>query len=108
MNRENHHKTNDVKNKLADTLITKVLMGTLGCVPAYDRFFVEGVKDQSVTTGIYSLKSLMNIVDFYEANQEQLETIRRTLFVYDLPYLQMKLLDMGFWQIGFDRDSEKK
>ena len=101
-------KTNDVKNKLSDTLITKVLMGTLGCVPAYDRFFVEGVKDQSVTTGIYSLKSLMNILDFYEANQEQLETIRRTLFVYDLPYLQMKLLDMGFWQIGFDRDSEKK
>lgn len=31
-------KTDDLKNKLSDTLITKVLMGTLGCVPAYDRF----------------------------------------------------------------------
>ena len=41
-------KTNDVKKKLSDTLITKVLMGALGCVPAYDRFFVEGVKDLSV------------------------------------------------------------
>ena len=101
-------KTKDVKNKLSDTLITKVLMGTLGCVPAYDRFFVEGVKDQCVTTGIYSLKSLLNLVDFYEANQTRLEEQRRTLFVYDLPYPQMKLLDMGFWQIGFDKDTAKK
>lgn len=96
-------KTNDVKNRLSDTLITKVLMGTLGCVPAYDRFFVEGVKEQSVTTGIYSLKSLMNLVDFYETNRARLEEIRRILFAYDLPYPQMKLLDMGFWQIGYDK-----
>lgn len=91
-----------------NTLITKVLMGTLGCAPVYDRFFVEGVKDQCVTTGIYSMKSLLNLLDFYEANQERLEKLRRTLVVYDLCYPQMKLLDMGFWQTGFDRDSEKK
>lgn len=101
-------KTNDVKNKLSDTLITKVLMGALGCVPAYDRFFVEGVKDQSITTGIYSMKSLLNLVDFYEDNMERLEELRKTLYAYDLPYPQMKLLDMGFWQIGFDRDSVTK
>ena len=101
-------KTNEVKNKLSDTLITKILMGTLGCAPAYDRFFVEGVKDQCVTTGIFSIRSLLNLVDFYEDNMEQLEELRKTLFAYDLPYPQMKLMDMGFWQIGFDKDSAKK
>ena len=101
-------KTNDVKNKLSDTLITKVLMGTLGCVPAYDRFFVEGVKDQGVTTGIYSMKSLLYLVDFYEANTERLDECRRNLFAYDLQYPQMKLVDMGFWQIGFDIDTARR
>ena len=101
-------KTNDVKNKLSNTLITKVLMGTLGCAPAYDRFFVEGVKDQCVTTGIFSIRSLLNLVDFYKDNMERLEELRKTLYAYDLPYPQMKLLDMGFWQIGFDGDSVTK
>lgn len=27
--------------------------------------------------------------------------------VYDLPYPQMKMIDMGFWQIGFDLDTNK-
>lgn len=52
------------KNKLSDTLITKVLMGALGCVPAYDRYFIMGVKHQNVTTGLYNMKSLLKLVDF--------------------------------------------
>ena len=101
-------KSNDVKNKLSDTLITKVLMGTLGCVPAYDRFFVEGVKSQGVTIGNYSIKSLLNLVDFYESNTEHHEKCRKNLFAYDLQYPQMKLIDMGFWQIGFDKAATPK
>lgn len=93
-----------VKNKLSTTLITKILMGTLGCVPAYDRYFVEGVKEQKVTTGNYNIKSLLGLVDFYEKNNGRLETTRKKFNVCGLPYPQMKLLDMGFWQVGFDRD----
>ncbi len=97
----------NIKNDLSATLITKVLMGTLGCVPAYDRYFIAGVKDQRVTTGIYNLKSVLQLVDFYENNIYELERARSTLKVYDLYYPQMKLLDMGFWQIGFNKDTEK-
>lgn len=50
----------DVKNKLFMTLITKILMGTLGCVPVYDRYFIDGIKDQKVTTGNYNPKSRPN------------------------------------------------
>ena len=46
-------------------------------------------------------------VDFYEDNYTRLEQTRKKLKVYDLPYPQMKLLDMGFWQIGFENDFKK-
>ena len=98
-------KGNEIKYKLSDTLITKVLMGTLGCAPAYDRFFVEGIKAHCISTGTFTMKSLLSLIDFYEANSERLEEARTGLKAYDLPYPQMKLLDMGFWQIGFEKDS---
>ena len=93
-------KAEEVKNKLSNTLITKILMGTFGCVPAYDRFFINGVKELDVTTGIYNVKSLLKLADFYEEHREELEIFRKELKVYDLPYPQMKLLDMGFWELG--------
>ena len=64
------------KNKLSDTLITKVLMGTLGCVPAYDRYFIVGLKDQKVSTGLYNMRSLLRLADFYKENQDQREAGR--------------------------------
>ena len=44
-------KEQELKNQLSFTLITKILMGTLGCVPAYDRYFIAGIKNQKVATG---------------------------------------------------------
>lgn len=95
------------KNKLSDTLITKVLMGALGCVPAYDRYFITGLKDQKVSTGLYNMRSLLKLVNFYEENKEKLEAVRDGLKVNGMPYPQMKMLDMGFWQIGFELDTKK-
>lgn len=102
-------KGTELKNQLSNTLITKILMGTLGCVPAYDRYFVDGIKSQKVSTGNYNLHSLLKLADFYESNSTRLEEARQTLKVkdYDLPYPQMKLLDMAFWQIGLEKDVKK-
>ena len=100
-------KETTVKHDVSTTLITKILMGTLGCVPAYDRYFIDGIKSQNVSTGTYGLQSLLKLVDFYENNKAILEKTRTTLRVYGMPYPQMKLLDMGFWQIGFERDTNK-
>ena len=96
-----------VKKEVSNTLITKILMGTLGCVPAYDRYFIDGVKDQHVTTGNYNMTSLLRLVEFYEKNESKLEKARKRLKLYGLEYPQMKLLDMGFWQIGFEKDEKK-
>ena len=96
----------EVASPVSPVLITKILMGTLGCVPAYDRFFVDGIKKHKVTTQEYSRKSVRKLAEFYEAHNDRLEEARRGMRTEDLTYPQMKLLDMGFWQIGFERDAE--
>lgn len=95
-------KEQKLKNQLSVTLITKILMGTLGCVPAYDRYFIAGIKNQKVATGNYNIRSIMKLVKFYEKNADRLEPIREKMEVEGMPYPQMKLLDMGFWQIGYE------
>lgn len=97
-------KSENIKNEISATLITKILMGTLGCVPAYDRYFIAGIKNCKVATGTYSIKSVMQLADFYEKHAESLDLIRDKMKVYDLTYPQMKILDMGFWQLGYDLD----
>ena len=92
-----------VETPVSQVLITKILMGTLGCVPAYDRFFVDGIKKHKVTTGEYSPESVLRLAKFYEAHNDRLEEARRGMRTDDLIYPQMKLLDMGFWQIGFEK-----
>ena len=94
-----------VTTPVSPVLITKILMGTLGCVPAYDRFFQDGVATHKVTTQEYSLKSVLRLVDFYEEHNDRLEEARRGFVGDGLVYPQMKLLDMGFWQIGWDMQS---
>ena len=92
-----------VKSQVSPVLITKILMGTLGCVPAYDRFFVDGIKKYKVTTQEYSVDSVVTLAKFYEENKERLEEARRGMWNEDLVDMQMKLLEMGFWQIGFEK-----
>ena len=100
-------KAQEIKNDISDTLITKILMGTLGCVPAYDRYFVNGIKNLKVTTGNYNVKSVLQLALYYENNFEKFECIRESMKILDLPYPQMKIIDMGFWQIGYDASEEK-
>ena len=98
-------KEKNLKNDVSYTLITKILMGTMGCVPAYDRYFIAGIKNRKVAIGKYNMKSVLQLVDFYERNESRLESVRENMRVYDLPYPQMKMIDMGFWQIGFDMNN---
>ena len=95
----------DITSKVSDTLLTKVLMGTLGCVPAYDRYFINGIKVTKVSTGNYNKESLIKLANFYVENSDRLEAARQNFKVGALSYPQMKLLDMGFWQIGLENDN---
>ena len=94
-----------VESQVSPVLITKILMGTLGCVPAYDRFFEEGAKYLGLEKKSYNEDSLLELADIYEAHNDRLEEARRGMRVGDLIYPQMKLLDMGLWQVGFEKDA---
>lgn len=100
-------KGDTVDNNVSGTLLSKVLLGTMGCVPAFDRYFIAGVKncnnDFSLKRGIgiYSKESLRSIADFYVKNNTLLEDARNGMKTTDgNDYPQMKMLDMGFFQIG--------
>ena len=94
-----------VTTPVSPVLITKILMGTLGCVPAYDRFFGIGAKYLGLEKNTYQKESLLELANFYEAHNDRLEEARHGMRTEDLTYPQMKLLDMGFWQIGFEKDA---
>lgn len=98
----------EFKNDISSTLITKILMGIFGCVPAYDRYFIAGIKKHKVAIGNFNINSIMQIIDFYEQNHEQLEDVRKSMKVGDMLYPQMKIIDMGFWQLGFEEDIKLK
>lgn len=100
-------KSRDIKNDVSYTLITKILMGTLGCVPAYDRYFISGIKSRKVAIGIYNIKSVLQLADFYEQNENRFDQVQQSMTILDLPYPQMKIIDMGFWQLGYDLDMKK-
>ena len=89
-----------IKNAISKILITKVLLGTLGCTPAYDRFFIIGARKTKVTSGLFSLHSMKRLSAFYEENKSQFEAVREKYRIGDQRYPQMKLLDMALWQIG--------
>lgn len=94
-----------VEYPVSPVLITKILLGTLGCVPAYDTFFEKGVRHLGLKERNYNEDSLLELADIYEEHNDRLEEARRGMRTGDLVYPQMKLLDMGLWQIGFERDA---
>lgn len=62
--------------------------------------YQEGVKSKKVAIGNYCMKSLSQLAEFYKENSETFEGVRKNYMVEDILYPQMKILDMGFWQIG--------
>lgn len=93
-------------NAASDTLITKILLGTLGCVPAYDRFYKESVKKHHISSGNYNKKSVCRVAKFYCDHEDSFEKLRLELPECRIEYPPMKLMDMCFWQDGYISDSK--
>ena len=41
----------------SDVLISKILLGMLGCTPAYDRYFLDGMRKEEISPKIFNVKS---------------------------------------------------
>jgi hypothetical protein len=88
-----------------DTLITKVVLGTFGCLPACDRYFIDGFKSEGFEYSSLNDKFVGRILRYCqnhlpELQEEQAGIEQRSGIRYPL----MKLVDMYFWQIGYEKD----
>jgi len=80
------------------TLISKILLGTLGCTIAYDR----NVKIVLSATGIASKKfepdSINSLCEYYNQNKTELETLRKKVEKMSCKKCpSFKLLDLVLW-----------
>ncbi len=86
-----------------DTLVTKVLLGTVACLPACDRYFLDGFKRAGFKYSYLNARFVMRVLEFcfdnvadLQAEQDRIETTGGVKYPF------MKLVDMYFWQLGYE------
>ena len=92
-----------------DTVIGKILLATLGCIPAYDRYVVAGMKAEGLC-GTLGERSLSSLVDYSRKQSGVLKQIMTSVNVdvqresgcSTLVYPVAKILDMIFWEYGYE------
>lgn len=89
-----------------DTLVTKILLGSLGCVPAYDRYFINGLRLKGLKYSKLTRTNFLSVVDFYNKNKQEFDSSQKEIYSRSsIKYPTMKLVDMYFWEIGFEADN---
>ena len=87
----------------SDTLITKILLGTVGCTAACDRLFILGFRHSGLPFSRFDKTFLCTLVDFYKRNSGDFKQVQDAMAQQgSIRYPMMKLLDMYFWNIGFN------
>jgi RimJ/RimL family protein N-acetyltransferase len=81
-----------------DTLVSKIILGTLGTVPAYDRFFKITAENLGICKTLNST-SLDQLQKFIDANKDDIDKIIED---NKLNYTQMKIVDIYFWQKAYN------
>ncbi|MBU2576448.1 MAG: hypothetical protein KKF50_01880 [Nanoarchaeota archaeon] len=83
------------KEKISEILITKIILGTIGSIPAYDRYFKRGLKLKNETQKFNKERSLAKLIHFYKNNFDEINSLSDK---YGYP--PMKIIDMYFWVLG--------
>ncbi|WP_422122350.1 hypothetical protein DHX103_11110 [Planococcus sp. X10-3] len=104
--RESVTEINGIKKsvEITDTLISKILLGVYGNVPAYDRYFKAAVKEAGISAVLNS-KSLEQLIVFYEENKSQFNEVADAISK-EIAYPPMKLVDMYFFTKGMEKDKK--
>ena len=92
-----------------DTLATKIMLGTLGCSPACDRYFIVGFTGEGHPFSCFNRLFVRRVVGFCSDN---LAALRRAQARIELRvgcrYPLMKLVDMYFFQKGWEFSDRRK
>ncbi len=108
----------DIKNEIIPenthlTVVTKILLGVFGFIPAFDTNFCNGfrkIHKGNDRGGFRTVNqnSLLLIKKFYESNKEEINTCQNNQFTIDfssgkvtkIKYTKAKIIDMYGFQIG--------
>lgn len=108
-----------IDKSVTDTLITKILLGTIGCMPAYDTYFIEGRTGTKIARKLINKRknTFDSLIDFYfdKKNKQKLDKMKSDIDKWEkrqygndsITYPIMKLIDMHFWTIGKKRKKKE-
>jgi len=96
------------KVNVTDTLVTKILLGTIGCVPAYDNFFISGLRLKNLSFSSLNKKNFWELVEFCQKNSAEFRNAKMEISSSGVDYPIMKIVDMYFWNVGFADYMRKK
>jgi hypothetical protein len=101
------------KGKLAkaETLLTKILLGVFGFIPAFDSNFLKASESMSKENEGFTavnIKNLKKISEFYVSNKTVLDEFASTTKTYDfatgektkISYTKAKIIDMYGFMVG--------
>ena len=80
---------------VTDTLLTKILMGTLGCTPAYDRYFRAGVATEGISQ-TFSRKGFHSLLLHCQQRSQGFLEAQKQIPGYPV----MRLVDMYYFAVG--------
>ncbi len=93
----------DANKEATDTLVTKILLGTLCCSPAYDRFFIDGLKLKGIPNLRLTKKAFLAQKDFYNNHLKDFtDTQKEINKLAGIKYPSMKIFDMYLWELGYE------
>lgn len=98
---------------VTDTLVTKILMGTLGIVPAYDDFVKTAVKHYGITTANFNIKSFKKFAEYFSNHfVSEIAEYTKVMQGYCPIYTRTKIIDVLLWVLGKkiakQKEEEKK
>jgi len=108
--KNNIHNVNGKKKEIniSDTLVTKILLGTTGCIPAYDRYVISGMREKGIKYSKLTKKQFKSVIEFYKSYKKDFENAQKEINnASSVRYPIMKLVDMYLWQIGFEKENNE-
>jgi hypothetical protein len=90
-----------------ETLVTKVLLGTFGCLPACDQYFIAGFSGAGLGYSYLNAKLVRKLLAFSSEHLTELRREQATIRDHSgVHYPLMKLVDMYFWQLGYEKGGQ--
>jgi hypothetical protein len=84
-----------------DTMVTKILLGTLACTPAYDTYFCRGLARRKIRRcGSFTRGCFINLLNVCREHHLWQALRHHPIQPYEVPYPVMRVVDLYFWCVG--------